>query len=114
MSTRRATLAVTEDLVRAYSRRGNFHSDAETATALGMPGLVAQGVQVVGPAYNILLDAWGDDFLERGELDVLFVGMVLAGETIDARVDFGDTGEATIEVTNTTAGRTAVVGSACV
>jgi hypothetical protein len=37
---------------------------------------------------------------------------VLAGETIDARVDFGGAGEATIEVTNTTAGRTAVVGSA--
>jgi acyl dehydratase len=112
VSTRRATLAVTEELVRAYSRRGNFHSDAETATALGMPGLVAQGVQVAGPAYNILLDVWGDDFLEHGELDLRFVGMVLAGERIDARVDFGDTGEAAIEVTNTTAGRTAVVGSA--
>ena len=112
MNTRRATLAVTEELVRAYSRRGNFHSDAETATALGMPGLVAQGVQVAGPAYNILLDAWGDDFLEHGELAVRFVGRVLAGETIDARVDFSDTSEAAIEVTNTTAGRTAVVGSA--
>jgi acyl dehydratase len=111
VSERRATLLVTEELVRAYSRRGNFHSDAETATALGMPGLVAQGVQVAGPAYNILLDAWGDDFLEHGELDLRFVGMVLAGETVDARVDIGDRG-ATIEVTNTTAGRTAVVGSA--
>ena len=103
MSTQRATLAVTEELVRAYSRRGNFHSDADTATALGMPGLVAQGVQVAGPAYNILLDVWGDDFLEHGELDVRFVGMVLAGETM-TRVDFGDNGEAAIEVTNTTAG----------
>lgn len=112
MSERRATLAVTEELVRAYSRRGNFHSDAESAAALGMPGLVAQGVQVAGPAYNLLLEAWGDAFLEHGELDVRFVGMVLAGETIDARVEFGDGGEATVEVTNTTAGRTAVVGSA--
>ena len=109
---RRMSWDVTEDLVRAYSRRGNFHSDADTASALGMPGLVAQGVQVAGPAYNILLDAWGDDFLEHGELDLRFVGMVLAGETIDARVEIGDNSEATIEVTNTTAGRTAVVGSA--
>jgi len=112
VSDRRATLAVTEELVRAYSRRGNFHSDADTASALGMPGLVAQGVQVAGPAYNILLDAWGDDFLERGEIDLRFVGMVLAGETVEARVEIGDGGVATIEVTNTTAGRTAVVGSA--
>jgi acyl dehydratase len=111
VSERRATLAVTEDLVRAYSRRGNFHSEAETAAALGMPGLVAQGVQVAGPAYNILLDAWGDDFLEHGELDLRFVGMVLAGETVEARVEI-QTNEASVEVTNTTAGHTAVVGSA--
>jgi acyl dehydratase len=115
VSERRATLAVTEEIVRAYSRRGNFHSEAETATALGLPGLVAPGVLVAGPAYNILLDAWGDDFLEHGELDLRFVGMVLAGETVDARVEIGGDGdlrEAIIEVTNTTAGRTAVVGSA--
>jgi acyl dehydratase len=107
----RASLDVTEELVRAYSRRGNFHSDASTAAALGMPGLVAQGVQVAGPAYNILLAQWGDDFLERGELDLRFVGMVVAGETIEARVDV-DERAAAIEVVNTTAGRTAVVGSA--
>jgi acyl dehydratase len=113
VTTHRASLDVTEELVRAYSRRGNFHSDAETAEALGMPGLVAQGVQVAGPAYNILLAAWGDDFLERGELDVRFVGMVVAGETIEARVEI-DGRAATIEVVNTTGGRTAVVGSASV
>jgi acyl dehydratase len=111
MTEYRESLEVTEDLVRAYSRRGNFHSDAETAAALGMPGLVAQGVQVAGPAYNILLAEWGDDFLERGELDLRFVGMVVAGDTIEARVDI-DEGTASIEVTNTSAGRTAVVGSA--
>ena len=112
MIERHATLAVTEELVRAYSRRGNFHSDAATAAELGMPGLVAQGVQVAGPAYNILLAEWGEAFLEHGEVDLRFVGMVLAGETIDARVVVDDAGTATIEVTNTTAGRTAVVGSA--
>jgi acyl dehydratase len=111
MTEHRASLEVTEELVRAYSRRGNFHSDSQTAEALGMPGLVAQGVQVAGPAYNILLAEWGDDFLEHGELDLRFVGMVVAGETIEARVDV-DERTATLEVVNTTAGRTAVVGSA--
>ena len=111
MTERRATLDVTEELVRAYSRRGNFHSDAETAASLGMPGLVAQGVQVAGPAYNILLHEWGDDFLERGELDLRFVGMVVAGDAIEARVDI-DERTASLEVENTTASRTAVVGSA--
>ncbi len=110
---RRATLPVTEQLVRAYSRRGNFHSDAETAAALGMPGLVAQGVQVAGPAYGILLEAWGEEFLAHGELDVRFVGMVVAGDVVEAEVELDDArGEATIEVTNVSAGRTAVVGHA--
>ena len=112
MTERRATLHVTEELVRAYSRRGNFHSDAKTASALGMPGLVAQGVQVAGPAYHLLLDAWGEDFLAHGELDLRFVGMVVAGDTIDARVDVDATGHAAIEISNSTSGATSVVGSA--
>ena len=109
---RRVALHVTEDLVRAYSRRGNFHSDAKTAAALGMPGLVAQGVQIAGPAYGILLDEWGEDFLAHGELDLRFVGMVVAGDSIEATVATGDDGTATMEVVNTTAGRTAAVGTA--
>jgi acyl dehydratase len=110
---RAMTWQVTEELVRAYSRRGNFHSDAETAAALGMPGLVAQGVQVAGPAYGMLLDAWGEDFLAHGEIDLRFVGMVVAGDTIEARIEIAaDLEGAAIEVTNTTAGREAVIGQA--
>ena len=78
-----------------------------------MPGLVAQGVQVAGPAYGMLLDAWGEDFLAHGEIDLRFVGMVMAGETIEARIDIAaDLEGALIEVTNATAGREAVVGPA--
>jgi hypothetical protein len=46
----RRRLHLTEDLLRAYSRRGNFHSEADAAGRLGLPGLVAQGLQVAGPA----------------------------------------------------------------
>lgn len=112
MTERRATWHVTEALVRAYSRRGNFHSDAETASALGMPGLVAQGVQIVGPAYGMLLDAWGEDFLAYGEIDVRFVGMVVAGDSVDVSVELSPGELASIEVVNTTSGRTAAVGRA--
>jgi acyl dehydratase len=108
---RRVTMTVTPELVRAYSRRGNFHSDAGEASALGMPGLVAQGVQVAGPAYNVLLDAWGEEFLAHGRLDVRFVGMVVAGDTIECSVTIDDAGTATIEILNTTADVTAVVGT---
>jgi acyl dehydratase len=104
-------LTISEELVRAYSRRGNFHSDPTLSADLQLPGLVAQGVQAAGPAYGALLDAWGEEFLAHGEIEMRFVGMVLAGDTVDARVDI-DTDEATFEVVSTTATRTAVVGRA--
>jgi acyl dehydratase len=107
----RRSLEITEDLVRAYSRRGNFHSDPALSAGLQLPGLVAQGVQAAGPAYGLLLDAWGDDFLAHGEIEMRFVGVVLAGESIEATVDI-DGDRATFAVTNTTGAHTAVVGRA--
>jgi acyl dehydratase len=78
---------------------------------LKLPGLVAQGVQAAGPAYGALLDAWGDDFLAHGEIEMRFVGTVLAGESVEAAVDI-DADTATFEVVNTATTRTAVVGAA--
>jgi acyl dehydratase len=105
------SLAITEDLVRAYSRRGNFHSDPTLSAALALPGLVAQGVQAAGPAYGALLDAWGEEFLAHGEIEMRFVGTVLAGDAVEANIDVDDD-TATFEVVNSTGGRTAVVGTA--
>lgn len=107
----RRTLHVTEDLVRRYSRRGNFHTEHGTAESLGLPGLVAQGTQVTGPAYGLLLDAWGEEFLGHGQLDVRFVGMTLAGDTVTGSVEI-DGADATIEVVNESHGKTVVVGRA--
>jgi len=105
------TLALTPDLLRLYSRRGNFHSDPEAAGALGYDRLIAQGMQVAGPAYGILLDAWGEEFLAHGTIDLKFVGVATDGETVEARVEPGDD-DAMIEVENVTRGRTSVVGRA--
>lgn len=111
MSTRRRRLHLTAELLRAYSRRGNYHSEADDARRLGLPGLVAQGMQVAGPAYGLLLDEWGEDFLTNGEIELKFVGMVGEGTTVLASVTVdGDT--ATIEVVDDTRGGTAVVGTA--
>ena len=111
MSTQRRDLLLTAELLRAYSRRGNFHSDAEEASKLGLPGLVAQGMQVAGPAYGVLLDEWGEEFLEHGEIELKFVGMVMDGETVDAAVTV-DGDHAEIEVVNRDRERSAAVGRA--
>jgi acyl dehydratase len=111
MSTHRRELLLTPELLRAYSRRGNFHSDATEAANLGLPGLVAQGMQVAGPAYWVLLDEWGEEFLAHGEIELKFVGMVMDGETVDASVTV-DGDHAAIEVVNRDRERVAAVGRA--
>jgi acyl dehydratase len=105
------TFDLTPDLLRRYSRRGNFHSDPEAAGALGYERLIAQGMQVAGPAYGLLLDAWGEEFLAHGSFELKFVGVATDGETVEARVEPG-VDDATIEVQNVTSGRTSVVGQA--
>ena len=112
MSTLRRELLLTPELLRAYSRRGNFHSDADEASKLGLSGLVAQGMQVAGPAYGLLLDEWGEEFLEHGEIELKFVGMVMDGETADAEVTI-DGDRAEVEVVNRDRERTAAVGRVC-
>jgi len=105
------SFTITEELIRAYSRRGNYHSDPDTASALGLGGLVAQGMQAAGPAYGMLLDAWGETFLDHGEFDVRFIAPVYAGDTVHAEIAItNDTAD--IVVANDSAGRDAVVGSA--
>jgi acyl dehydratase len=111
MTTHRRELLLTPELLRAYSRRGNFHSDASQAERLGLPGLVAQGMQVAGPAYGALLDEWGEEFLDHGEIELKFVGMVVDGETVDATVTVNGS-DASLEVVNRDRGQTAVVGRA--
>jgi hypothetical protein len=105
------SLELTPDLLRAYSRRGNFHSEPVAAAALGYDKLIAQGMQVAGPAYGLLLDVWGEEFLARGTFELKFIAACTDGESVEATVAV-DGEEASIEVVNTTTGRTAVVGSA--
>ena len=104
------SLLLTADLLRLYSRRGNYHSDPDAAAEIGYSRLVAQGMQVAGPAYGLLLDEWGDDFLARGSIELKFVGMVVDGETVDATVTTSDPDSAAITVAS--GDRTAVVGTA--
>ena len=105
------SLALTPAVLQAYSRRGNFHSDPDAAAELGYTKLVAQGMQVAGPAYGLLLDEWGEDFLAHGTIELKFVSVCTDGESVEASVE-ADGATATITVDNTTTGRTSVVGTA--
>jgi acyl dehydratase len=111
MSERTRTLTLSAERLRWYSRRGNFHADPDAARDLGLPDLVAQGMQVAGPAYGLLLDEWGEEWLTDGMIELTFVGMVTADETVEARVDV-DGDDAKVTVTGVGDGRVRVVGRA--
>jgi acyl dehydratase len=108
------SLHLTADLLRVYSRRGNYHSEPDAAAEIGYSRLVAQGMQVAGPAYGLLLDAWGESFLAAGTVELKFVGMVVDDETVDAEVTFSGPSAAatTADLTVRCGDRTAVVGRA--
>ena len=105
------SLHLTPDLLRRYSRRGNFHSDVDAAATIGYQRLVAQGMQVAAPAYGILLDEWGDDFLASGTIELKFVGMVVDDETVDADVEI-DSGSGAAAISDACGDRIVVVGHA--
>jgi acyl dehydratase len=79
-------LTLTADLLRTYSRAGNFHSDDDAAREMGLPGMVAMGMQTLGPAYGAALDTWGRDFAATGALTARFFGQVSAGTTVENRI----------------------------
>lgn len=109
----RDRVTLTAAMLREYSRSGNYHSDPDEARRLGVPGLLAQGMQAAGRAYSHVVRQWGEEFVASGELELRFVGPVWEGDTIEAVVTFLDDDEtATIEIANLSRGHTAVVGTA--
>lgn len=103
------TLTLTADLLRTYSRAGNFHSDDGAARAMGLPGMVAMGMQTLGPACGLLLDDGGEDLLGRAEMEARFFGLVLEGDTVEATVARSN-GTASFEVRNLSKGLTTAAG----
>lgn len=106
-TTRRLTLSA--DLLRTYSRSGNFHSDDDAARRMGLPGMVAMGMQTLGPVCGILLDEWGDVALDGGVFEARFIGLVLEDDTVEGSVTKADDG-AIFEIRNVTKSLTTAAG----
>ena len=63
-------------------------------------------MQVAGPAYGLLLDAWGEEFLAHGTIELKFVGAGDRRRDRRGHASSPATDDATIEVENVTSGRT--------
>lgn len=89
-----------------YSGPGNIHSDIEVARSVGLDRTIAQGMQTLALASELMTQIHGRAWLESGHVAVTFTSPVYAGDTVTVRVDGGR-----IEAVNQD-GQTVMVGSA--
>jgi acyl dehydratase len=93
------TKEVTQDDMTRYSGPDNIHSDVEVAKRTGLDATVAQGMMVLAYASELLTAIHGAAWLEGGEIEVKFIGLVFAGDTITVRATEGERGHE-IEASN--------------
>ena len=68
--------------------RKNIHTDLEFATACGLPSKVAtSATQFQGYVVQLMIDLFGMEWLSYGTMDVKFIRIVNAGDTLLARAE---------------------------
>lgn len=73
---------VTQDDMTLYSGPGNIHSDVEVAKRTGLDAPIAQGMQTLAFASELMTRVYGAQWLERGEISVKFIKPVFAEDTV--------------------------------
>ena len=76
--TETLTKHVTQDDMTLYSGPGNIHSDVEVARRTGLDAPIAQGMQTLAFASELMTRVRGAQWLERGEISVKFTKPVFA------------------------------------
>lgn len=63
----------------------NVHTDLAAAQQSGLPTRAASGAMMQGYLYGLMIDLFGADWLEQGQLSLKFIRIVDVGDTITAR-----------------------------
>ncbi len=104
------TKHVTQEDMTRYSLEGNIHSSPCVAQRSGLDRTVAQGMMTLAYASELMTRIHGPVWLERGEIQVKFIGLLYAGDTVTLRAAATDAGHE-VEATNQ-AGAPVMVGTA--
>jgi acyl dehydratase len=97
--TETLTKHVTQDDMTLYSGPGNIHSDVEVARRTGLDAPIAQGMQTLAFASELMTRVHGAQWLERGEISVKFTKPVFSGDTVTV-TGAEDGGAYTVEAHN--------------
>jgi len=86
------TKHVTQDDMSLYSGPGNIHSDLEVARRTGLDATIAQGMQTLAFASELMTNVHGSAWLERGRISVTFTKPVFSGDTVTVEATEADGG----------------------
>jgi acyl dehydratase len=67
--------------------RKNVHTDLEFAQSCGLPYVAASGTQFQGYVVELMIDLFGFAWLSHGTMDVKFINIVDAGDTLVAKAE---------------------------
>jgi acyl dehydratase len=82
------TTTADENTCRLFSGPGdNYHTDRESARALGFPDIVVQGMLPICVLSELLTREFGEGWLAGGKMDVRLVNVLWANETVSARAE---------------------------
>lgn len=73
---------VTQDDMSLYSGPGNIHSDIEVARRTGLDAPIAQGMQTLAFASELMTKVAGPAWIERGQISVKFTKPVFSGDEV--------------------------------
>src|SRR4030043_270463 len=80
---------ITLDRIRKFSGHldggENIHTNEKMAKEAGLPGLIAQGMMSYGYILEMIVNAFGERWLNSGELEVSFLRYVLPGDFITTK-----------------------------
>ncbi len=65
----------------------NHHTDPEIARKMGLPGTVAQSLHYCGFISQLMLEQFGERWLAGGELDMVFLQPVHAGDRLTIELE---------------------------
>lgn len=71
----------------------NIHNDTETARSIGARDVVAGGVVTMSLGWEMLMDAFGERWLNGGQLSCTFVNLVCGGDELTVNAVVREPGE---------------------
>ena len=75
----------------------NIHNDTETARSIGARDVVAGGVVTMSLGWEMLMDAFGERWLNGGQLSCTFINLVCGGDELTVNAVVREPGEGDAE-----------------